>query len=677
MAVQRLRKSGSLYRCIPVGVLCALSMIAFNSAPAAQEPAISGNGSGQQSDTVRPRLVHDGSLTLPHYPYDLLLYRGIRDGQTDSHEINKDTPYFHEPLIKFRKDTDGRPKHAKDDRGHLTLYVSLNSLEPLTVEAVKTHLQEKRGVSKSDLPFDANIQPLSVRGWFESSADENIRSDIWKVTMSSRRGDDIAVHFPMSTPDAADSFLSRLHANETQLLFNYSLRGDAIEVCTVDASANTMTNHRRFQELTGDASRDGHYVSRDQIADLMSEISRHESISSNCRTEAVAKELRDKALERLADKAEIGFTIDHLDTLTNNVQDDIRVDIDNASNRIQAREEREEIQRLSQQVRSGAMSFGLFIKAIIKAIPFAAEATVDMSKGSGEAYQFMWDSLSRVHDQLEWTGTRHRPKSIDVYRKEQLRNALNTSIQFRHETPVYAEDIRDIPMRPNNWIADDEEQASTKTLQEVLSARLATAEASLIAAQEMIEALRARVEAPRLGNALPSRTRSTGVWVKGADLRIDAEADRELRDERGRALGGDIRINAEAVKELRNDDDGIPRTVVYGGDVKIDAESDMRLDAEDDLDLIASGYRSKEESKDWLGGDINLRARKDIGIDAGREIVVESEGGRIYMHKNRRGVRKVEIRSGRTEIDGHAIELNVDRITVNGQSLMDYIREHF
>ena len=507
MTVQRLKKSRSFCRCFPVGVLCALSMIAFNSAPAAQEAAVPGTGGGQQSDTVRPKLVYDGRLTVSYNGYDIKLYRGIRGGKTDSSTIDRNTPYFHEPLIHFRRDADGRLKHTINDNGIVTLYVVMNILEHQTLEAVKTYLQESKGVSEDGLPLDANIQPLSARGWFQSSANEDIRTRIGDVTMSSRTGRDILVHFPMSTPDAAASFLSRLHADEEQLTFKYSLQGDAIEVCTVDASGDTMINHHRFKELAGDASGDGSYVSRDQIADLMSQISRHETISSNCRTDSVAKELRDKALERLADEVDSGFTIDHLDGLTNTVQDDIRADIDKASNRIQAKEEREQIQNLSQQVSSGATTFGLFVKAIVEAIPFAAEAKVDTSHASGQAYQFMWDSLSSVHDQLEWTGTAYRPKRVDVYRKEQLRNALNTSIQFRHENAAFAEDVRSIPIPKANWIPDDMEQPSSVSTLEALSARLD-------AAQEMIETLMARVETPHLGT--DPRPNRFGVWEKRA-----------------------------------------------------------------------------------------------------------------------------------------------------------------
>ena len=665
MVVQHLKKSSSLCRCLPVGILCVLSMIAFNSARAAQEEAVPGNSGGQQSDTVRPRLVHDGSLKVRHYPLDIKTYRGIGDSQDDSLRIDRNTPYFHEPLIYFRKDEDGHLKN-KYEGGILTLYVAMNLLEHQTLQSVKTYLQKKKGVSKGDLPLDANIQPLSVRGWFESSAYEEIRSLLWDVTMSSRSGPDFSVHFPISSRDDADRFLSRLHhGNGETLFFKYSLRGDAIEVCTVNASAEAMTSQRRFQDLAGDASGDGRYVSRDQVAELMSDIVRHESISSNCRTESVATKLRDEALKRLDDKVERGFTVDHLDRLTNDVQDDIRADIDNSSTRIQAREEREQIQYLSQQVRSGAMGIGLFLQAIVELIPFAAEATVDVSHASGEAYQFMWDSLSRVHDQLEWTGTRYRPKSVDVYRKEHLRNALNTSIQVRQETPVFAEDVRSIPISKENWIADEEGQPSAVSPLEALSARLVETEARLATAQEMIAALVARLEAPRLGNA--SRSDRSEVRLNGADLRIEAMADRNLRDERGRASGGDVKISADAVTELIYDDSGVPETAVYGGDVDIRADSDIHLYARDDLKLSARGYRSKEESREWRGGDMKLAARRDIEIS--------SEAGRLRIRKDRSGNHIMELRSGRIEINGVAVELDADRIEVNGQSLIDYIRE--
>ena len=489
MAAQHLKKSSLLCRYLAAGVVCVLSIVAFNSARAAQEDAVPGNSGGLHSDTVRPSLVHDGDVRVGHYPYKILTYRGIRNTEGDSDDsfkIDSNTPYFHEPLIYLRKDEDGRLKNKYED-GILTLYVALNTLEHQTLQSVKTYLQEKKGISKDDLPLDANIQPLSVRGWFESSAHEEIGSLLWDVTMSSRSGPDISIHFPMSSREAADRFLSRLHhENGETLLFKYSLRGEAIEVCTVNVSAETLTSHRRFQDLEGDASRDGHYVSRDQIADLMSDLARRESISSHCRTESVANKLRDEALKRLDDKVESGFTIDHLDRLTGGVEDDIRANVDNASNRIQAREERDQIQQLSQQVRSGAMSFGLFIKAIVELIPFAAEATVDVSHASGEAYQFMWDSLSRVHDQLDWTGTGYRPKRVDVYRKEHVRNALSTSIQVRHETPVYAKDVRSIPISNKNWLADDEGQPAAVSPLEALSARLVETEERLVETEERL-----------------------------------------------------------------------------------------------------------------------------------------------------------------------------------------------
>ena len=571
MAVQRLRKSGSICHSFSVSVLCVLFMAALYSGSAAQEAkTVSGNDGGQQSDTVRPKLVHDGSLKVKHYSLPINTYRGIKEGQADSSRIDRDTPYFHEPTIHFRKDEDGYLRNKYED-GILTLYVSMNIFESQTLEAVKAYLQERKGVPKENLPFDANIQPLSVRGWFESSASEEIRSLLWDVTMSSRSGPDISVHFPMSSRDAANRFLSRLHPRKdgdkphAHLLFRYSLQGDAIEVCTVNVSAETMTRHRRFQDLAGDASGDGRYVSRDQIADLMSEIGRHESISSHCRTESVAKQLRDEALKRLDGKVESVFTIDDLDLLTDGIRDDILADIVNTSKRIKAREEREQIQALSQRVRSGAMGFGLYLKAIVEMIPFEAEATVDMSRASGEAYQAMWDSLERVHDQLEWTGKRHLPKTVDVYRKEELRNALNSTIQVRHQVPVFAEDVRAIPISWKNWLADDEKQSSFNSQLEALSTRLA-------AAQEMIDALVARVGAPRLGNA--SRPTQAGVWVKGANFRIDAEANRELRDERGRALGGDIEIRADKDVVIRSGGGAIYITRDRNGNRKVKVQSD-------------------------------------------------------------------------------------------------------
>ena len=533
MTLQALNKSRSFYRCLPASVLCALSMTAFNSEPAAQETAVSRNEDGQQSGAIRPRLVYDGRLTVTYSGYDIKLYRGITEGESINTEIARNTPYFHEPLIHFRKSPDGGLKHTIADGGGLTLYVAMNILEHQTLEYVKAYLQDNKGVSKENLPLDANIQPLSARGWFQSSANEDIRSKIGDVMMSSRTGQDILIHFPMPTREAAASFLSRLNANEEQLTFNYSLQGDAIEVCTVDASSETMTNHHRFQELTGDASEDGRYVSRDQIADLMSQISRHVSISSHCRTEAIEKELRNRALERLADKVESAFTIDQLDALTNIVEDDIRADIDNASNTIQSEEERKQIQNLSQQVRSGAITFGAFVKGIVEAIPFAAEATVERSHASGEAYQFMWDRLSRVHDQLEWTGTRYRPKQIDVYRREQLRNALNTSIHFRHETPVFARDIRTIPIPKANWIPVSKERPSSNTELEVLSERLHKT-------QKMIETLMARVD----NRAKESRSQ----------LKSDKESARESRRRLDNAVS-DMRetrkMFSNSVKEFR------------------------------------------------------------------------------------------------------------------------------
>ena len=679
MAVQRLKKSTSLRRYLSVGVLCVLSMIAFNSASIAQEAAVSGVGGGQQSDTVHPKLVYDGALIVPYNGYDIKLYRGAREGETPSSPINRNTLYFHEPLIHFRTDADGRLKNEVREGGGLTLYVAMNILEQQTLEEVKSFLKERKDVSESDLPLDANIQPLSARGWFESSANEDIRSAIGDVTMSSRRGPDIHVHFPISTREA-DSFLSRLNADVEQLTFKYSLQGNAIEVCTVHATAEAMTNHRRFHELVGDASGDGRYVSRDQIADLMSQISRHESISSNCRSESVAKELRDKALERLADKAESGFLIDHLDGLTNSIQDDIRADIDNSSNKIRAKEEREQIQKLSQKVRSGATSFGLFVKAIVEAIPFVGELTVDTSHASGEAYQSMWDSLSRVHDQLEWTGTAYRPKRVDVYRKEQLRNALNTSIHFRHETPVFAEDVRSIRIsKKGNWIPDDTERPSSISPLEALSTRLAEAEERLAAAQEMIKALKAGVEAARLGTH-PRPDRS-GVWVKGTDFEIDAKVVENVHDGRMRRVGGDI---------------------------DLEADDDIDLEADDRIRIYAKGYRRGDDTAgDREGGEVNIDARNDIDIEAGGEIEIEAHkdieigfgGGKIDMDSGNKRISikikssresgsetrlrvsenraQLRTRHGSIKINDGTIELNAYQIKVNGQSLMDYIRDRY
>ena len=692
MAVQRLRKSGPLYRCVPLGVLCALSMIAFNSAPAAKQAAVPENGSGQQSDAVRPTLVHDGALSVPHYPLEIQTYRGAKNGKIDSSDIDKDTPYFHEPLIYFRKGEDGRLINDYDS-GILTLYVAMNTLGHQTREEVKTYLQEDKGIPEADLPHDANIQPLSVRGWFESSANEEIRSKLWDVSMSSRSGPDFSVHFPMPSGEAASRFLSRLHpekegeAAPEQLLFKYSLRGDAIEVCTVHASAETMTGHRRFQELAGDASGDGRYVSRDQIANLMSEIGRHESISIHCRTESVAKQLREAALKRLDDKVESGFTIDNLDRLTDSVQDDIRVDIDNATKKIEAQEEREHIQKLSQEVKSGAIGFGLFVKAIVEAIPFAGELKVDTSTARGKAYQSMWDSLSRVHDQLEWDGKRHRPKTVDVYRKEELRNALNTSIQFRHETPKNAEDVRFIPISKEHWIADDKDRPSPNSPLAALSARLIEAEARLIkaeerlvAAQEKIETLVTRVETPRLGT--DSRPDRSGVWVKGADLQIDAEADWAMRDGRMRTVGGDVEIEAEA---------------------------NLRLDGKNKIAMYNRGYRPGDDPLPAEArpprGDIAIEARDDIDIEAGDEIEIDARGGidinfgggtidmdsgnkRITIRSGRRdgtdraflkvspNFAQIETRGGGITINGSrgTIELDADRVTVNGRSLVDIVQ---
>ena len=720
MAVQRLKKRGSHRLYLSLRVLCALSMIAISSAPIAEEaidPGASGEGNNDtidtgaggegNNDTVRPKVAIDGTITVPHNGYDIKLYFAADSPQylapdsskseDGASEIDKNTPLFHEPLIHFRTRADGRLKHKIRLDGALTLYVAMNILESETIEEVKTFLKEDLGLTEDELPNDALIQPLSVRGWFASSADPDIRSQITDVTMTSRKGADILVHFPMSTPKAADSFLSRLNGEEEQLIFRYSLQGDAIQTCTVTATAAVMTNHERFLELTGDADSSKNYVSRKQVADLMSEIGYHESIVSNCSKESAARELRSTAFKRLDAKgSESHFTIDYLDSLTNGVQDDIRTDIVESSNRIKTKEERDEVQHLSQQVKSKAITFGAFVSAIIQSIPFSAEAVVDTSHASGEAYQSMYDNLKRVHDEFTWTGKRYKPKTVDVYRTEQLRNALNQSIRLTHNEASFAKDVRSIPISRKNWIPEDKERPSSPSPLQVFSsklveaeARLDAAEARLDAALDMIEALKAGVEVARLGTH--PRPDHPGVWVEGTDFDIDSKVVEHVHDGRIGTEGGKIELNADYKIRIRatgyrREDD--THRFWRGGDVAIDARDDIGIKAHGGIDIETRDGGIDIEARDGgidieaRDGGIDIKARDGgVDIEARKGItlyIVQSDGSRskarLQVSRNRV---ELQARNGSIIVEDGTISLDARRITVGTQSLMDYIRDRY
>lgn len=446
-------------KAIRVGVLAAIFALQVGAVAPASLFAQDGDESVSTAGTARPKITSEDQVPLGRGGYDPKVF--LAEGNS----INQPNSFlFYEPLIFIQANHQGRLVHHIDDNGFLTLYVRWDPSPESTQEQIRRHFKEKR-----EAPSESwVINPLVVTdAWFESSRNENIRSNPLPSNTSFTTRGDIQVYFQLDNRQATE-FIAALQGQEgqrptDQLVFKYSFEGVSEELCTADASYEDIQQIGRFRDLFGEG-REG-YAQRHQLARIFQEIIRTRTARGRCSDAEVLRQMTNQAMEQLDSPEPTPLEqLENYASLDNDLRSDLSESLNESSQSVSRDQDQEAFRQAASEASSAGGSVGWG--------PFAASLSGSFSEASEEARQMFRDVLRKHGMSGEWKGATYTPRTLDVYSKERMDSQWEEGVRIEYALTEGAKAAFPITLTQRSWLHGDQEPHEEPEALRMLEARL-------------------------------------------------------------------------------------------------------------------------------------------------------------------------------------------------------------
>lgn len=358
---------------IRVGVLAAMLAMQVCATTPLSLYAQEDNEAVSTAGTARPKITSEGQVPLGRGGYDPQVF--VAEG---SNIVDSDIYLYHEPLIFVQADARGGIVHAIDDAGLLTLYVRWDPSPQSTQEQIRRYFAERRKAASESW----TINPIVVTdAWFESSRNENIKSNpLPSNTTFTTRGE-VQVYFELGSRQTATEFITGLQGQAgkrptDQLVFKYSFEGVSEELCTAEASYEDIQRIDRFRDLFGEG-REG-YAQRHQVARIAQDIASATSVRGRCSDARLLRQMANQAMEQLGDPKPV--PIEQLESYAT-LDNDLRSDLSNSLNEMRQDVSRDQDQEAFRHAASQAGS----TSGSSEWGPFAVSLAGSFSEASEEA----------------------------------------------------------------------------------------------------------------------------------------------------------------------------------------------------------------------------------------------------------------------------------------------------
>ena len=223
---------------------------------------------------------------------------------------------------------------------------------------------------------------------------------------------------------------------DAPLNYHYVFAGIAEDACTVEFSADKILDISRFKDLEG-SGRKG-YVSRDQVVRIADEIVSTENVTARCGDWTIGSWMTERIMDRVKnaeERVEIR-SWDELEKFAGLDPESFRADVEtmlrDIEKTVQSKTDSNgwasgRSKAWSQAGEGGvAITGGGSVLDLVSGffgIGGSASQSESQAKAWAEAKKTISDRLSKRGIYGEWQGTRHLPKSVDVYSTEELKSA--------------------------------------------------------------------------------------------------------------------------------------------------------------------------------------------------------------------------------------------------------------
>lgn len=388
----------------------------------------------------RPDLVFDGSVHIRGSS----VTRYFREAKSKDNDgcYASNTRLLHEPVIALVTNEDNTLKTDISDNGHLVLYVFWDTNRRETKSRIRQHLAKEYNCEEKQIPLAGNIRMFYVsNSWFASKRNPDLTSRLLPNQSFANIGEE-QIHFSLGSREVAQTLIADLHEGRDSLVFSYSFTGDVEILCSATASYKMIQKIGQFKDLSGEG-REG-FVSRHQVARIAGDIHRHIEVKAKCRSSALAAQMAQAATDQLDDPEPMTLkdswtTLEEFTTLQAN---DFAADLTTHTSSIKNRVRRKQIQEITSNAKSRAISGG--IDAYFTEIS-AAGADSDLRSD-------FKDILNKMGISVKWDGQKFVPKSIEVYRKEDLERNWEGGVKREYLILDRAKANYSIDLPKANWI---------------------------------------------------------------------------------------------------------------------------------------------------------------------------------------------------------------------------------
>ncbi len=610
-----------------------LTMMAIAAAFASIPALLFAQSSSQTaSGLARPKTTQDGVLE-GFGGYAMRYY--FQEGKDFT---DKDAHVYYEPMIYLVTNEKGELEHEikprRDGEVDLILYIKFHRGKDGIISALREELKEAAKQQDKNFNLEPGTEPYRISVLTPSKSSLSIKRSSGKeknnvhveLNNSFTEIGEVAVPFPMKSEDEANMLLSNLQGNLVQFVFEYKFKGVSERKCTATAEYSRIQDIDLFKEVMGEGGKGS--VSRDQVVDIMGEMIEKFEVNRRCNDGDGPKvsDLMEKLMEKLK-KPEIKNWEDVDKQIAFNAES-FKADVEN-----KIRESSQEVHR--------KFILDIVDKSIDAATTDDSGAKVggsyggiglNLSRNRKEAESMSTEEQQKAIDkvlsdltvEMEWTGERYIPKSLDVHTKASLRTSLASGLTVEYTV------IKDSDGTGSVILTD---QARLKTTPYVEWLKVNSTEGGAdvqISARNRtrISAEGADQDGAEQENVVELEINATqgdvGIFAKD-DVGIDASDDVDIGASdkitifaKGADQDGD-ELGEEELLEMGSHMIGVITSILNDG---------ADVEGEDPWAAMLKGMQSGvvELEINATQGDVGISAKDDVNIDASNKIIIYAKG---------------------------------------------------
>ena len=440
---------------LPICIL-AISALLLNPHPLLAQ-------SFSTAGTARPKVKNEGRVWIAG-GYANRYY--LQEGKTLQ---DKDAHVFYEPLIYISDNEDHTLRYHIND-GILTLYIRLHSEEDIIptlrqklineAKQKNPHFELEPGTTHYRISV---LEPSEV--YFISAKDRQVKSSPLEASFTERG--EIPIYFDMASNKKAESFVSDLNNNVSQLIFKYEFAGVADKLCIAALDYSAVQDLEMYNEIMGAGAPE--FVSRDKYINLTDRIVENGLFRVRCGTQEKTDGLRKDLLAILGglQSREVTSWKEVEKYVPFNEEDFKAAVVKEIRNTEEENSTKNQATNLVSNTKSTMTNKGVRGESQIGFGPWSAKVSADMSNSDSKVRKAVQNAveqaLSKEGINVRMEADRFVPKSVEGKSQADLSTALKKNITVVHSLPEDEDGRGSVYLTKDAWYSQRKTAPQEKT----------------------------------------------------------------------------------------------------------------------------------------------------------------------------------------------------------------------